>query len=112
MVNDLNLRTTDRISVALVGLCVLLLPLSVVEARLLYPLASFLAAIVVLNCPYYRFLFQKRGLPWAALVFPLHCFYFFYSGAIFTGCWLMRVLRGKRQILTTAVQATTRKHDH
>ncbi len=88
MVNDLNLQTTDRISAGLLGLSLLLLPFSVLVPQLLLLIAVLLAIIAILNHKLYRFFFQRKGLAFAILVFPLHLLYYFYSSATFVLCWL------------------------
>lgn len=96
LVKDLNLQTSDRISAGLVALFVMLLPFSVLEPSLLFLLASLLLIIVALNYKLYRFFFQKNGIIFALLAFPLHCLYYFYSGVSFATCWCMYVLARKR----------------
>ena len=83
-VNDLNLKTSDRISVILIyGL------LGALISALLWPgfvlLAGALAiSLFLLNTKLYRFFRQKRGLWFAIRSLPWHWFYFLYSGFAFT----------------------------
>src|SRR5215216_2534381 len=72
MVNDLNLKTTDRISAGLVGLSLLILPFSIFRPQLLLLIAVLLAVIPILNYKLYRFFFERKGLGFAILAFPLH----------------------------------------
>jgi len=96
LVKDLNLQTSNRISAGLVALCVIVLPFSVLQPSLLFLLASFLLIIVALNHRLYRFFFQKNGITFALLAFPLHCLYYLYSSISFTACWCVYVLARKR----------------
>jgi glycosyltransferase involved in cell wall biosynthesis len=93
MVNDLNLQTTDRISASLVGLSLLLLPLTVLKPQLLLVIVVLLAMIPILNHKFYRFFFERKGLVFAIGVFPLHLLYYFYSAATFVLCWFSHIFR-------------------
>lgn len=96
MVNDLNLQTTDRISAGLVGLSVVILPFSILRPQLLLLVLILLAIIPVLNHKLYRFFFNRRGLIFAALVFPLHLLYYLYGGLTFVLCWCTLFFRRRR----------------
>lgn len=87
MVNDLNLKTTDRISAGLVGLSLLILPFSIFRPQLLLLIAVLLAVIPILNYKLYRFFFECKGLGFAILAFPLHVLYYFYSAVVFVLTW-------------------------
>jgi GT2 family glycosyltransferase len=82
-INDLNLRTSSRVSVISVyGLWAALIgawwwPGSLALAGL----AALL--LLALNLPFYRFLLQKRGLWFVIRAIPWHWFYYFYSGLAF-----------------------------
>ncbi|HEX7069974.1 MAG TPA: glycosyltransferase family 2 protein, partial [Rhodothermales bacterium] len=89
MMNDLNLKTDNRISVA----ASFVLAGSLV-ASFLFPVAlipAVAAAVVLyrLNAPVYRFFREKRGVAFAAGVLPWHWFFYLYSGIGF-GIGLMR----------------------
>ena len=86
-VNDLNLQRSHKISTALVGLSFGILPLSFFEPRLFYCILLSLSIILILNYKYYWFFFKRRGVKFSALVFPMHLFYYFYSGVSFLLCW-------------------------
>lgn len=80
--DDLNLAWGQRAS-AVVAWTLLLglacLPLT----RRAVPVAGFsLAALLALNADFYRFLAERRGLPFAACALPWHWFYFIYSSAV------------------------------
>jgi glycosyltransferase involved in cell wall biosynthesis len=92
MINDLNLKTADRASAVLVGLCAVLLPLIFWKPVLLLLLALFLLTILFLNRKIFRFFLEKRGVLFAMLAFPWQLLYFFYSGLAFTVCWFCYAL--------------------
>ncbi len=92
LINDMNLKTTDRLSAMLVGLCVALFPIVFWKPVLLILLAAFLLIILFLNRKIFRFFFQKKGLLFAVLTFPWQLFYFFYSGVTFVYCWFRYAL--------------------
>jgi glycosyltransferase involved in cell wall biosynthesis len=87
LINDLNLKTSDRLSALLVGLSLLLLPLVFWQPLLLILLAAFLLSILYLNRKIFRFFAEKKGILFAAFAFPWQLLYFFYSGAVFVLCW-------------------------
>ncbi|HEY6390185.1 MAG TPA: glycosyltransferase family A protein [Bryobacteraceae bacterium] len=79
--NDLNVQSSQRISVVLVYLALLLAPFY-------WPVPAIsLIVTIVLNHRFYGFLARKRGLWFAIRAVPLHLAYFLYSGASFVvGC--------------------------
>lgn len=83
MPNDLNVQSSQRFSVVLVYLALLL-------AALYWPASVVAVAIVVgLNHRFYSFLAGRRGWLFALRAVPLHLLYFIYSGAAFlAGCAL------------------------
>ena len=93
MVNDLNLQTTDRISAGLLGLSLLILPFSVIKPQLLLLIVVLLVMIPILNHKLYRFFFDRKGLGFAILAFPLHLLYYFYSAVTFVLCWFRHFFR-------------------
>lgn len=93
MLNDLNLKTTDRISAALLGLSLLILPFSIFLPQLLLLIPLMLAVIPVLNYKLYRFFWRRKGLVFAILAFPLHLLYYFYSSVIFVLIWFRYTFR-------------------
>ena len=81
--NDLNLRTSSRVSVCSTYLLVALL-----VAGWWWPVYWGVAAgaallLLVLNAPLYRFFWRKRGLGFTAMAVPWHWFYYFYGGLAF-----------------------------
>jgi glycosyltransferase involved in cell wall biosynthesis len=83
LANTLNVKPTQRISVALVYLT---LPLMV--AALFLPgawllVAALVLAVTILNFDFYRFFAKRSGVWFAMRVFPLHWLYFWYCGFSF-----------------------------
>jgi GT2 family glycosyltransferase len=101
LINDMNLKTNDRLSAVLVGLSVVIVPLVLWKPVLLVLLAVLLLAIVFLNRKLFGFFLRKRGILFAFLAFPWQFLYFFYSGGAFVFCWfryaLPRLLDFKRE---------------
>ena len=76
--NDLNLRTSSRVSVALSWT----LPVAV-AGRWWWVVGGAALLLLVLNADVYRFFVRKRGLVFTLGVIPWHWFYYFYSGVAF-----------------------------
>ncbi len=82
-INDLNLKTADRVSVVSVYLlCICILgaffwPLSLI------PVPFLIALIFWLNRDLYHFFFHHRGALFLLKTLPWHWFYFLYSGIAF-----------------------------
>jgi glycosyltransferase involved in cell wall biosynthesis len=83
LINDLNLKTSSRISVVFSYLLLALLPASFYSfnaALLILPTAIMLLGI---NLDVYQFFYQKRGIVFAIKGIFMHWVYFLYSGAAF-----------------------------
>lgn len=97
LVNDLNVKTSERASAALVLLAAGSLPLAARWWPLALLAAASLGVVVALNHRLYRFFLTRRGAWFAARALPLHCLYYLYSTGAFAWCWSARVLgRGGR----------------
>lgn len=97
MPNDLNLRTSQRVSVALVGLLMVASVFGVVAALAASSVSTAEAlalgtfgvwcvgttAIIALNRRFFRFLAHKRGLAFALGAVPMQVAYYLYSGFAF-----------------------------
>ena len=83
LIDDLNVKISNRISV----IFVFLLSLALLGAWFIPQLLVFAIvvamALLALNWPLYRFFYGKRGLGFALKTIPWHWFYFFYSGLAF-----------------------------
>ena len=86
IINDLNLKLSDRISAGLVGVSIVLLPFTLSNPPLVYLVFFFLASVFILKYKLYRFFISKRGLKFTILAFPMHLLYYFYSGITFMIC--------------------------
>ena len=106
MINDLNLRVSDRVSAALTGLAVALLFLSYLRPMLLAAMLATLTAVFLLNLRFHCFLKEQRGLWFAARSFALLTLYYFYSGTVFALCCCAHVLRKRTAIKRPGPAAT------
>jgi glycosyltransferase involved in cell wall biosynthesis len=84
LINDLNLKTADRISVISVFLLVSTLAGSLYAPLFLVPAAFLMIILLWLNHRLYRFFMVKRGFGFALKTIPWHWFYFLYSGIAFS----------------------------
>jgi glycosyltransferase involved in cell wall biosynthesis len=87
LINDMNLKTSDRLSAVLVGLSLSLLPFVIWKPVVVFAIVVCLAVIAILNRKILKFFARKRGIFFAALTFPWQLLYFFYSGVTFAVCW-------------------------
>ncbi|MGH8068031.1 MAG: glycosyltransferase family 2 protein [Candidatus Entotheonellia bacterium] len=92
--DDLNLAGAQRLSGALVGLAVALLPLTVVRLEVLAISLGALLSVGVLNRHLYGFFSHQRGLLFASACIPLHLLYYLYSGSSYVYVWLDFHLKG------------------
>jgi GT2 family glycosyltransferase len=102
LVNDLNLRRSDRVSAALVGLAAGLAVLAYFSTALLIWTMAALLAVFLLNLRFYLFLKERRGHWFAARSFAMLALYYFYSGTVFVLLYcaslLMSVGGGTRRL--------------
>lgn len=88
LVNDMNLKTKDRLSAVFIAFALGCLPIAFLwPALALLPL-SLLIGVALLNWGILRFFGAKKGLWFAIRAFPMLVFYFMYSGTTFVACWL------------------------
>ena len=99
LINDLNLKTADRISAVLAGSTVLTLIVAPFKPWLLYFLPLFLALFLLLSLPLYCFFYHRAGLRFALLAFPVQLLYYLTSGITFVLCWCRHRLTVMSQIL-------------
>ena len=92
MINDMNLKTNDRLSAGFVALSLAVVPFIFWQPLLVFLLLAFLLAIVFFNRKIFKFYYEKRGFLFALLTFPWQFFYFLYSGATFVFCWFRYAL--------------------
>lgn len=78
--NDLNVRRSQRVSVALAFLGVICLLLTLFRPALFAISFGCFAATAVINAGFYRFLWQRRGSLFAAMSVPAHLFHLANAG--------------------------------
>jgi GT2 family glycosyltransferase len=97
--NDLNVEVTQRVSVTLVMMGIVLLLGGAVWTPLLLGSAAVISATILLNRSLFAFFFRQRGLRFAFGCIPLYLLYYLYSGIAFLivwiECWVL--CRGKSQ---------------
>src|SRR5579859_2025210 len=96
---DLNLQTSNRVSVALTALLLLsLLVLPLVPRA--WPLPALAAVLLLaLNWQLYVFFARKRGWAFAVYAIPWHWLYYLYNSLSFTLGTLLFFTRGARPVL-------------
>ncbi len=88
LVNDMNLKTSDRLSAAAVGLSLLLIPFIYWKPEVMFGIAFLVVLMALLNWKILNFFIRKRGVGFALMTLPWQFLYFLYSGASFGYCWL------------------------
>lgn len=81
--NTLNVKHTQRISVALAYLTLFALLLGILWTNAFFIAMLSALAVTVLNIDFYRFFFKRSGLWFTLRVIPLHWLYFIYCGFCF-----------------------------
>lgn len=95
--NDLNLKTSQRVSAAFVLLALACLVLSPLHSVLLVPAGAALLAVLGLNRALYSFFLRQRGAWFTAAAIPLHLLYYLYSSASFLAVWVSMQLRRRER---------------
>lgn len=90
--NDLNIKGSQKASVALTGFGLLGMALSGLTPWSLLVGAVLIATAVLVNFPLFRFFRRTRGVRFAIASVPLQLTYFLYSGASFAAVWLSLLL--------------------
>jgi hypothetical protein len=104
--NDLNTRTTDRVSA--IATYVLITSLVLAAGRPESLAVAFLSVgiLTILNRHFYHFLAEKRGWVFMLRAIPLHWVYFLYSGAAFVlatlSHWCETLVSGTRSCYAPA----------
>ena len=81
--NDLNVRTADRLSVALSFVLLALTVLSFMNTLAVIPAGLAAVSLYLLNRRFYGFFADRRGVGFALRVAPLYYLFHFYSGLSF-----------------------------
>ncbi len=88
LINDMNLKWSDRVSALLVGLFLLTLPLIAWRPGMAVLSIFVLILFLAFNRGILMFYLRKKGPVFAAMTVPWQFLYFLYSGAIFVSCWV------------------------
>lgn len=80
MANTLNIKPTQRISVVLAYLALLVALAAVWMPALLVGVVALVIAVTVLNLDFYRYFTAHSGLWFTLRVVPMHWLYFLYCG--------------------------------
>jgi hypothetical protein len=78
--NILNVKTAQRVSVALVYLTALLVIAAIWQPLALAVAAASALAVTAINLDFYRYFMERKGLWFTLRVVPLHWLYFLYCG--------------------------------
>jgi glycosyltransferase involved in cell wall biosynthesis len=97
IVNDLNLKRSERVCAALVVIATTLLPLVPYFRGAALAAFASMGVVVALNHKLYRFWLRRRGLWFACRALPLHCLYYLYSAMVFASCWCIDLVSGHRE---------------
>lgn len=87
LVNQLNLKTSERACAALTLLALLSALASPLWPRALLFALFACALVVAINRKLYAFFLRRRGAWFAVRVLPVHLLYYLYSAATFFVCW-------------------------
>lgn len=88
MINDMNLKTSDRLSALLVGGLGITIPFIIWQPYTAALSICIAAAFLFLNRKILHFFYRKKGLLFAIMTIPWQMLYFLYSGATFVLCWI------------------------
>lgn len=92
LINDMNLKTNDRLSAVLTALIIVLVPLSIWQPLILLAVATVLFVFIRLNKDIFGFFIAERGWLFALMALPWLLLYFLYSGVTFVACWCIYAL--------------------
>ena len=106
LINDLNLRVSDRVCAALTGLMVVSLALAFFSTVFLSAALAALAASFLLKLRFYAFFYRERGAWFTTGAFAMQTLYYFYSGTVFTLCYGAHIYRKARGVTRPEAAAT------
>lgn len=87
MINDMNLKTSDRLSAVLVAILVAVFPFVFLIPTIVILEIALMLTLLYLNRHIFGFFLGRRGLMFALMTYPWQLLYFFYSGLCFVACW-------------------------
>jgi glycosyltransferase involved in cell wall biosynthesis len=88
MVNDLNLRPSQKLSTLLVGLTVVVIPLAFFIPEFICLVFCLLASVLIINYRFFIFFLKHKGLIFSFSAFAMYLLYCLYSGVTYVSCWL------------------------
>jgi cellulose synthase/poly-beta-1,6-N-acetylglucosamine synthase-like glycosyltransferase len=94
--NDLNIAWTSRLSGLAVGVLVASVAAAFFAPASLAVAGVSAVALLLLNAPFYRFLWRKRGALFMLRAIPFHWFYYLYSGVAFVVALIRHLVHGMR----------------
>lgn len=83
LINDLNLRFSNRLSVILIYILLAALIVGWWWPHFFIVFGVLVLSLFIINNPLYKFFFNKRGFWFMIGTIPWHWFYYFYSGLAF-----------------------------
>jgi GT2 family glycosyltransferase len=86
--NDLNIKPTQQVSVALVLVASVALVFARLRVELLALGAAALLCVIILNRDLYGFFYRQRGVRFALACVPLHLLQYFCSGLAYVYAWV------------------------
>jgi GT2 family glycosyltransferase len=98
MLNDLNLKVSNRLSVLLVFLSIAFLAVSFWLKAFVILAVLALLTVISINLPFYKFFLKNKGGFFVLKVVPLHLLYYLYSGVAFSISWSDNLFRAKGPI--------------
>ncbi len=93
LVNDLNLKTSQRISAGLAGGIIALIPVAIIRPMIGTLVIGLLGAFLGMNRELFAFFFRRKGPLFTAATVPMHMVYFVYSAITFMVIWGGHVVR-------------------
>jgi GT2 family glycosyltransferase len=102
MMDELNLRVSERVSAMLCGLAIMLLVLSYFLLPLLAGTLAALTAVLLINLRLCRFFRERRGLWFSLRSFAMLLLYYLYSGFTFALVYCSHVLKNAAGITRLA----------
>lgn len=95
LVNDLNLKTSQRISAGIVGGILTLIPAALIRPVIGVLVIGLSGAFVVVNHDLFAFFLRRKGLLFTIATVPMHMLYFLYSAITFIVMWGCHVVRAR-----------------
>lgn len=96
VLNDLNLKLSNKLSVLFIFLSLLFWAGSPWINWLSYLAIVSIVAVISINFPFYIFILKNKGSLFVLKVVPLHLLFYFYSGVAFFISWSDNLFRTER----------------